>query len=200
MKTRVAVFVSGSGTNLQALIDAKIPSAEIVVVLCNKPKAYAIQRAGKHGIPLIVLSHRGYPTRRDYERELINRLEPFRIDLVVLAGFMRVLTPLFVSTYKNKIMNLHPAILPSFPGTHAIERAFNYGVKYTGCTVHFVDEGVDTGPIILQASVPILDDDNEDSLAERIHREEHRIYPEAVRLFSEGKLKIVGRRVLIDDG
>ena len=196
-KTRVGVFVSGSGSNLQALIDAKIPSVEIVVVVSNNPDAYAIERAKKNKIPVEVIDHRNYSSREDFEREIQKRLDQHKIDLITLAGFMRILTPLFIRNYKNKIMNLHPALLPSFPGTNAVKQALVYGVKFTGCTVHFVDEGVDTGPIILQAVVPIYDTDTEESLLERIHKEEHRIYPEAVRLFGEGKLRIEGRRVLI---
>jgi len=198
-KTRVGVFVSGSGSNLQALIDAKIPSVEIVVVVSNNPDAYAIERAKKNKIPVEVIDHRNYSSREDFEREIQKRLDQYKVDLIALAGFMRILTPLFIRNYKNRIMNLHPALLPSFPGTNAVKQALMYGVKFTGCTVHFVDEGVDTGPIILQAVVPIYDTDTEESLLERIHKEEHRIYPEAVRLFGEGKLRIEGRRVLVSE-
>lgn len=198
-KTRLAVFVSGSGTNLQAIIDAKIQNVEIAVVVSNNPGAYALDRAKRHGIPVEVVDHRNYPLREEFEREILTRLEPYNIDLIALAGFMRILSPLFIRLYKNRIINLHPALLPSFPGTHAAKQALDYGVKFTGCTVHFVDEGVDTGPIIIQAVVPIYDTDTEDSLLERIHKEEYRIYPEAIRLFAEGKLKIEGRRVFIRD-
>ncbi|KRT66259.1 MAG: phosphoribosylglycinamide formyltransferase, phosphoribosylglycinamide formyltransferase 1 [Candidatus Dadabacteria bacterium CSP1-2] len=198
-KTRMGVFVSGSGSNLQALIDAKIPSVEIVVVVSNNPDAYAIERAKKNKIPVEVIDHRNYSSREDFEREIQKRLDQYKVDLIALAGFMRILTPLFIRNYKNRIMNLHPALLPSFPGTNAVKQALMYGVKFTGCTVHFVDEGVDTGPIILQAVVPIYDTDTEESLLERIHKEEHRIYPEAVRLFGEGKLRIEGRRVLVSE-
>lgn len=198
-KTRLAVFVSGNGTNLQAIIDAKICNVEIVVVLSNNPSAYAVERAKKHGIPVEIVDHRNFPSRQEFEREILIRLEPYNIDLIVLAGFMRILSPFFIRSYKNRIINLHPALLPSFPGTHAARQALDYGVKFTGCTVHFVDEGVDTGPIILQAVVPIYDTDTEDSLLERIHKEEHKIYPEAIRLFAEGKLRIEGRRVFIRD-
>ena len=198
-KTRLAVFVSGSGTNLQAILDANIPNVEIVVVVSNNPNAYAIERAKRHNIPVEVIDHRNYSSREEFEREIIKRLEPYRVDLIVLAGFMRILSPLFVRAYKNRIMNIHPALLPAFPGVNAVRQALSYGVKYTGCTVHFVDEGVDTGPIILQSVVPVYDDDTEEKLLERIHREEHRIYPEAIRLFAEGKLHIEGRRVFIRD-
>ncbi len=198
-RTRLAVFVSGSGTNLQALIDAKISSVDIVVVVSNNPDAFALERARKNKIPVEVIDHSGYSSRECFEKEILRRLDQYNVGLIALAGFMRILSPLFIGTYKNRIMNLHPALLPSFPGTNAVKQALTYGVKFTGCTVHFVDEGVDTGPIILQSVVPVYDNDTEESLLERIHKEEHKVYPEAVRLFSEGRLKIEGRRVLIKD-
>jgi phosphoribosylglycinamide formyltransferase-1 len=197
-KTRLAVFVSGSGSNLQAIIDAKIPTVEIALVFSNNPNAYALERAKKYGIASLVIDHRGYSSREDYEKEILRSIETHSIDLIALAGFMRILSPYFVSRFKNRIMNLHPALLPAFAGVNSVKQALEYGVKYTGCTVHFVDEGVDTGPIILQSVVPIFENDTEDSLLERIHKEEHRIYPEAIRLFSEGKLRIKGRRVSIE--
>jgi phosphoribosylglycinamide formyltransferase 1 len=197
-KTRLAVFVSGSGSNLQAIIDANIPTVEIALVFSNNPNAYAIERIKKYGISSLVIDHRGYSSREDYEREILRSIGPYNIDLIVLAGFMRILSPYFVSRFKNRIMNIHPALLPAFAGINSVKQALEYGVKYTGCTVHFVDEGVDTGPIILQSVIPILENDTEDSLLERIHDEEHRIYTEAIRLFSEGKLKIKGRRVSIE--
>lgn len=196
-KTNVAVFVSGSGTNFQAIIDANIEAANIAVLVCNKLDAYAIKRAENHGIPVELVNHKDFEAREDFEAEIIRRLEKYGIELVVLAGFMRVLTPFFVGKFKSRIINLHPALLPSFPGMHAAKQALDYGSKVTGCTVHFVDEGVDTGPIILQAVVPIEDDDTEESLLEKIHKEEHRIYPESIRLFCEGRLSIEGRRVNI---
>ena len=196
-KTRLAVFVSGSGTNLQAMIDAQISSVEIVVVLSNNPEAYAIERARKHNIRVEVIDHKRYSSREEFEQEILRRLEPYGVDLIALAGFMRILSPFFVRSYKNRIMNLHPALLPLFPGMHAAKQALDFGVKFTGCTVHFVDEGVDTGPIILQAVVPIYDNDTEEDLLDRIHKEEHSIYPEAIRLFAEGRLRIEGRRVFV---
>jgi phosphoribosylglycinamide formyltransferase-1 len=195
-KTRLAVLVSGSGTNLQAIIDACIPSVEIVLVLSNNPEAYALERAKKHGIPVEVADHRRYPDREEYDKHLLKVLESYRVDLIALAGFMRILSPFFVKAYKNRIINIHPALLPSFPGIHSAKQALESGVKYTGCTVHFVDEGVDTGPIILQAAVPVYDDDDEASLLERIHKEEHRIYPEAIDLIACGEFTIEGKRVL----
>lgn len=197
-KKNVAVFVSGSGSNLQAIIDSGIDSANIAVVVCNKPGAYAIERARKHNIPVEIIDHRNYDSREDFEKEIISRIEVYNIDLIVLAGFMRILSPYFVRHYKHSIINLHPALLPAFPGMHSARQALEYGVKFAGCTVHFVDEGVDTGPIIKQAVVPVEDDDTEQSLLDKIHRKEHEIYPEAVRLFCEDKLRIEGRRVFID--
>jgi len=195
-KMRVAVFVSGSGSNLQAIIDASIQSIEIALVFSNNPDAYALKRAENHGIPTLVINHRDFKSREEFEGEILKHLLPLGIELIVLAGFMRILSPLFVKEYGNRIVNLHPALLPSFPGIHAARQALEAGVKFTGCTVHFVDEGVDSGPIILQAVVPVLDGDDEDSLLQKIHEEEHRIYPEAIRLISEGKIRIEGRRVL----
>lgn len=196
-ETNVAVFVSGSGTNLQAIIDAKIEAANLAVVLSNKPDAYALERAVKHNIPIEVVDHKEFDSREEFEAEIIKRLEKYDIELVVLAGFMRILTPFFVGKYKQRIINLHPALLPSFPGVNSAKQALDYGVKVTGCTVHFVDDGVDTGPIILQATVPVEDSDTEDTLLEKIHGEEHRIFPEAVKLFCEGRLSVNGRRVSI---
>jgi len=189
-KKRLCVFVSGSGTNLQAMLDADIEPAEIVLVFSNNPEAYALERARNHNIPKMVISHKGYGTREEYEEDIIRVLEPQNIDLIALAGFMRILSPLFVRHYKNKILNIHPALLPSFPGIHSARQALEYGVKFTGCTAHFVDEGVDTGPIIQQSVVKVLEDDTEDSLQERIQQEEYRIYPEAVRMVAEGKIRL----------
>ncbi len=195
-KMRVAVFVSGSGSNLQAIIDAGIPSIEIALVFSNNPDAYALKRAENHGIPTLVVNHRDFKSREEFEGEILKHLEPLGIELIVLAGFMRILSPVLVRAYANRMINLHPALLPSFPGIHAARQAIEAGVKFTGCTVHFVDEGVDSGPIILQAVVPVEDCDDEDSLLQKIHAEEHRIYPEAIRLISEGRIKIEGKRVL----
>ncbi len=195
-KMRVAVFVSGSGSNLQAIIDASIPSIEIALVFSNNPDAYALKRAENHGIPTLVVNHRDFKSREEFEGEILKHLEPLGVELIVLAGFMRILSPVLVRAYANRMINLHPALLPSFPGIHAARQAIEAGVKFTGCTVHFVDEGVDSGPIILQAVVPVEDGDDEDSLLQKIHAEEHRIYPEAIRLISEGKIRIEGKRVL----
>jgi len=194
-KKNLAVCVSGNGTNLQAIIDSDIDSANLAVVVCNNPDAFAIKRAKNSKIPVEIVNHRDYGSREEFEQELIRRLDKYLIDLIVLAGFMRVLTSFFVSKFKLRIINLHPALLPSFPGMHAVRQALDYGVKLTGCTVHFVDDGVDTGPIILQSVIEVSDDDNEESLLDKIHKLEHKIYPEAIRLFCEDRLKIEGRRV-----
>lgn len=187
---KLCVFVSGSGTNLQAMLDSELSPAQIALVFSNNPEAYALERAKNHNIPTEVLSHKGYGTREEFEEDVIRLIEPYNIDLIALAGFMRILTPLFVKHYKNKILNIHPALLPAFPGMHAARQALEYGVKFTGCTVHFVDEGVDTGPIIQQSVVPVLEDDTEESLQERIQKEEYRIYPEAVRMVAEGRVRV----------
>lgn len=196
-KKNVAIFVSGNGSNMQAIIDSNIEAANIAVVVCNKPNAYAIERAQNHNIQVEIIDHKQFDGRESFEKEIITRIEPYNVDLVVLAGFMRVLTSYFVNHFKNRIINLHPALLPSFPGMHSAKQALDYGVKVTGCTVHFVDDGVDTGPIILQSVVEIENDDTEETLLEKIHNEEHRIFPEAVRLFCEDRLKIEDRRVKI---
>jgi phosphoribosylglycinamide formyltransferase-1 len=153
-------------------------------------------RAKNHNIPVEVIDHKNYQTREEYEKHIIKTLEPYNLDLIVLAGFMRILSKVFVGAYKNKIINIHPALLPSFPGINSAKQALEYGVKYTGVTVHFIDEGVDTGPIILQSVVPIEDEDTEDALLERIHKVEHQIYPEAIRLISSRKIEVIGRRVI----
>lgn len=196
-KTNVAVFVSGSGTNLQAVIDSGIESANIAVVVCDTPGVMAIERAGKHGIPVELVNRRDFESREEFERRIVTKIDRYDIGLVVLAGFMRILTPYFIGCFANRIINIHPSLLPSFPGTHSVRQALDYGVKQTGCTVHFVREEVDAGPIILQAIVPVTEEDTEETLLEKVHTEEYRILPEAIRLFCEGKLTLSGRKVLI---
>jgi len=197
----IAVLVSGGGTNLQAIIDAcergEIP-CRVALVLSNKEEAYGLVRAKKHGIPTEIVRHRDFPSREAFDARLVETIRRSGAELVCLAGFMRVLTPLFVQAFQNRILNIHPALLPSFPGTHGQKQALEYGVRFSGCSVHFLDEGVDTGPIIVQAVVPVYDDDTEDSLGARILTQEHRIYPMAIRLFFEGRLKIEGRRVRVE--
>jgi phosphoribosylglycinamide formyltransferase-1 len=197
----VAVLVSGSGSNLQAIIDAsergEIP-CRVGTVISNKPDAYGLVRARKHGIPTEVISHKEFPSREEFDGQLVEIIRKSGAELVCLAGFMRVLTPVFVRAFPNRILNIHPALLPSFPGTHGPGQALRHGVRFSGCTVHFLDEGVDTGPIIVQAVVPVYDDDTEDTLAARILVQEHRIYPMAIRLFFQGRLKVEGRRVRVE--
>ncbi|MDD5014935.1 MAG: phosphoribosylglycinamide formyltransferase [Atribacterota bacterium] len=196
----IGVLVSGRGTNLQAIIDAikegKI-AGEIKVVVSDNPDAYALKRARQYHIDTRYIHFKEFKNREDYDKEIIKILKEKKIELVVLAGYMRILSPYFIRSYKNKIINIHPALLPSFPGLHAQRQTLEYGAKISGCTVHFVDEGVDSGPIILQKAVEVSDDDTEESLAEKILKEEHQIYPRAIQLFSEGRLMIKGRRVFI---
>lgn len=200
-ETIIAVLVSGNGTNFQAIVDAletgHISNARIACLISNKSDAFALERARKHNIPALVLDHKQYPNRQAYDTALVELLRQHQIDLVILAGFMRLLSPVMVEAFPNAIINIHPALLPAFPGLDAQKQAFDYGVRYTGCTVHFVDSGTDTGPIILQAIVPVLQDDTLETLTQRIHGEEHRTYVEAVRLFCEGRLTVDGRRVVI---
>ena len=197
---KIAVLVSGGGSNLQSIIDSVESGTlkvEIVLVLSNKEGAFGLERAAKHQIPTAVIKHGEFQDREAFETRLMEVIDGHGAELVVLAGFMRVLTPHFVNHYHHRIMNIHPALLPSFPGTHGQKQALDYGVRYAGCTIHFVDEGTDTGPIIMQAVVPILPDDTEGNLSARILVEEHRIYPESLRLWSEGRLLIEGRKVRI---
>ena len=198
----IAVFVSGNGTNLQALIDAEkkggLDDGRIRVVVSDKPEAFALKRAEKAGIKTFILEAKGFSSREEYDKKIVTRLEEEEVGLIVLAGYMRLLSPFFVKKYEGRILNVHPAILPSFKGTHGIRDAFECGVKTTGVTVHFVNEELDAGPVILQEAVPVKEDDTLESLEERIHAVEHRLYPEAVRLFVQGKLRIEGRRVRIN--
>ncbi len=195
----IAVLCSGSGTNLQAIIDSVSEgyiTAKIAFVLSDNKNAFALERAKKALIDTILLNPGDYKTREEFDREVVRNLKKHDVGLVVLAGFMRLLSTYFINEYKNRIINIHPALLPSFKGTHGIKDALDYGVKVTGATVHFVDEHLDHGPIILQKAVEVKDGDTQDSLLERVHKEEHKIYPEAVKLFVEGRLKIEGRRVV----
>ncbi|MCM8760775.1 MAG: phosphoribosylglycinamide formyltransferase [Candidatus Omnitrophica bacterium] len=196
----ISVLCSGSGTNLQAIIDSVrsgyIP-AKIALVVSDRKDAFALERAKKAGVETLVLNPKDFRSREDFDKEVVKNLRARNVGLVVLAGFMRLLSPYFIREYRNKIMNIHPALLPSFKGTCGIKDALEYGVKVTGPTVHFVDEELDHGPIILQRAVEIKEDDTPETLLERVHAEEHRIYPEAIKLFVEGRLKIEGRRVRI---
>jgi phosphoribosylglycinamide formyltransferase-1 len=199
-KLKIGVLVSGSGSNLQSIIDnieKGLLDAVIMVVVSNNPHAYAIERAKKHQIPSVVMENKDYGSRDEFDGAMVNILKSYSVELVVMAGFMRVLSPVFLNSFHMKIMNIHPAVLPSFPGIHAQKRAADYGVKFSGCTVHFADEGVDTGPVIIQAIVPAYDDDTEDTLAARILREEHRIYPQAIQFYAEGRIEVKDRKVHI---
>ena len=200
MKKRIAVFASGFGSNLQALIDyikGNGLNGDIVLVFSNNKDAYALNRARKNKIKAVFMDSSGYNTRKQYDTKIIELLEDEKIDLVVLAGYMFLLSQEFVRKFKNKILNIHPALLPSFKGTHGIKDAYEYGVKVTGVTVHFVDEGLDSGPIILQQSVDIDQNESVEELEEKIHRIEHKIYPLAVKYFCEDRLKIDGKKVKI---
>ena len=198
-KEKLGVLCSGRGTDLQSIIDAierGEVQAEIAVVLTDK-EAFALERAKKAGIKAVCVNRKEFDGREPFEQALISELENAGVTLVVLAGFMRILTPLFVRHFKGRIMNIHPALLPSFPGAHAHRDVLAYGVKVSGCTVHFVDEGTDSGPIIMQRAVPVFDDDTEETLGARVLKEEHIIYPQAIELYCEQRLVVEGRHVKI---
>lgn len=197
-RPRVAVLVSGNGSNLQALLDAfgepEAP-AEIALVVSNVPQAFAVTRAQQAGVPVALLPHADHADRQAFETALVRLLKDARIDWVCLAGFMRVLGPTFLAAYRLRILNIHPSLLPAFPGLHAPRQALEAGVKVSGCTVHFVDDGTDTGPIIAQAAVEVRDDDDVPRLAARILEQEHRLYPLCLAAAARGELTIEGRRV-----
>lgn len=195
----IGVLASGTGTDFQSIVDAvdrKELDVTIAVLIYNKEEAYVMKRAEKAGIPAVFVDYRK-KAREDFEREMEAVLRKYHVDLVVLAGFMRLLTPYFIQAFRNKIINIHPALLPSFPGIHGQRDALEYGVKVSGCTVHFVDENMDAGPIIFQRCVPVEDEDTVEKLGARILEEEHKVLPLAIKLYSEGRLKIEGRRVRI---
>jgi len=201
MSVGVAVLVSGSGTNLQAILDAQKTGAlgpgEVRVVISNVAGVQALDRAAAAGVTAHALPHKPFPSREAYDDALVERLREARVEWVVLAGFMRLVTARLLDAFPLRVLNIHPSLLPAFPGLHAIRQALDHGVKVTGVTVHFVDAGLDAGPIVAQAAVPILDGDTEDSLAARIHVEEHRLYPTIVRAAVEGRLAVHGRRVVV---
>lgn len=200
MRKKIGVIVSGRGSNLQSIIDhiaeGKL-DVDVAVVVSDHKDAFALERAAKAGIPAAVVERKGCRDKEEFEDKIDAALRNAGAELVVLAGFMRILTGHFISRWEHKIVNIHPALLPSFKGLDAQGQAVDYGVKVAGCTVHFVDEGTDTGPIILQKVVPVMDDDTEETLAERILVEEHKALPEAIRLWTEGRLSIKGRKVYI---
>ena len=195
---KLGVLVSGSGSNLQAIIDnieGGRLDARIQIIVSNLSGVYALERARKHGIPSLVLLHKGLK-REEFDQKLVEVLKAHDVELVVLAGFMRIVTPVLLRAFPMRVMNIHPALLPAFPGTHVWQAEVDYGVKFAGCTVHFVDEGTDTGPIIIQAVVPVYDEDTADTLNARILKQEHKIFSQAIQLYAEGRIKIQGRRVL----
>jgi len=199
---KLGVLISGEGTNLQAIIDAVDSGelrADIRIVVSNKANARGLERARRRGITAEFIDHRRYAAREDFDHALASALNAHEVELVACAGFMRLLSPVMLRAFPNRIMNIHPALCPAFPGVDAQKAACDYGVRFSGCTVFFVTEGVDDGPIIVQAVVPVHPDDDGERLSARIHAEEHRIYPYAIRLFQEGRLEINGRKVLIKD-
>jgi phosphoribosylglycinamide formyltransferase-1 len=202
MTKRIGVLLSGRGSNFEALADSvaagRIPDAEIPIVISNREGAGGVARAQARGIPVRVIPSKGLE-REAYDRMVVAALDDGRVNLVCLAGFMRLLSPYFVAAFSNRILNIHPSLLPAFPGLEAQRQALEYGVKFSGCTVHFVDENLDAGPIVAQAIVPVLDDDTPDTLAARILAEEHRIYTEAVRLVLSGRYRVAARRVIALD-
>jgi phosphoribosylglycinamide formyltransferase-1 len=184
----IGVLVSGSGTNLQAILDADLGSGRVVLVISNVAGVNALDRARRAGVPARVLPHKQYPTREAYDQALVATLREAQVELVALAGFMRIVTPKFLNAFPRRVVNIHPSLLPSFPGMHAQKQALAHGVKITGCTVHLVDEGCDTGPILAQAAVPVEPGDNEAALTARILVEEHKLYPAVLRALAEGRI------------
>jgi phosphoribosylglycinamide formyltransferase-1 len=199
MTHRIGVLLSGRGSNFEALADSvsagRIPNAEISIVISNKSGAPGLERAAARNIPSCAIPSKGLE-REAYDRQVAAVLHEYKVDLICLAGYMRLLSPFFVAAFPQRILNIHPSLLPSFPGLESQKQALDYGVKFAGCTVHFVDENLDAGPIILQSAVPVLDSDDECTLSERILKEEHRIYTQAVKIILEGNYKIAGRRVI----
>jgi phosphoribosylglycinamide formyltransferase-1 len=200
VKIRIGVMASGRGSNFQAIIDniaSGFIRAEILLLVTDNPDSYALERSKKHSIDTLVKSPGDFSDRDAYYAYIADEFERRGVDLIVLAGFMRVVGKSLIERFPNRIMNIHPALLPSFPGLHGQKQAIDYGVRISGCTVHFVDEGVDTGPIIIQAAVPAYEDDTEESLSERILEQEHRIFPLAIKFFAEGKILVDKRKVII---
>lgn len=195
----LSVLASGRGSNFQAIIDSiesGFLNAKIALLITDNPDSYSLERAKKHSIETLVLRPKDFADKDAYYSHIAGELKKRNVELVILAGFMRVVGKALIDQYRNKIMNIHPALLPSFPGLHGQKQAADYGIKISGCTVHFVDEGMDTGPIIIQASVPAYHDDTEESLGERILRQEHKIFPYAIKLYSEGRISLEGRKVI----
>ncbi|HET6419073.1 MAG TPA: phosphoribosylglycinamide formyltransferase [Geobacteraceae bacterium] len=197
---KIGVLVSGNGSNLQSIIDhaekGKL-DATVACVISNNAEAFALERARKHRIPAVYTDHRRFPTRESFDAGVAETFLGYGIRMVALAGFNRIISPVLLDAFPQAVMNIHPALLPAFPGSKAQRQALHYGVKITGCTVHFVDIGTDSGPIIIQAAVPVYETDTEESLSKRILTEEHKIYPRAIQLFAEGRLSLEGRKVII---
>lgn len=199
-KGKIAVFISGRGSNFMAIHDAILArkiNAEIALVFSNRQDAAGLHIARDRNLETLFLDPKSYPSREDYEKQITSELKKRSVDLICLAGYMKIISPSFCSEFRHQMMNIHPALLPAFPGLQVQKKAVEWGVRYSGATVHFVTPDVDMGPIIIQAVVPVLQDDTEESLSERILKEEHKIYPEAVRLYFEGKLEVRGRKVYI---
>ncbi|WP_410771488.1 phosphoribosylglycinamide formyltransferase [Fontibacillus sp. BL9] len=198
---RIAVFASGQGTNFQALLESsragELGSAEIVLLVCDKPQAPVVERARQAGIDTFLFTPKAYARREDYEAEIVAELEKHEVDLIVLAGYMRLLTSVLVEPYAGRMINIHPSLLPAFPGKDAIGQAWEYGVKVTGVTVHLVDGGMDTGAVVAQAAVPLLPDDNIQTLEDRIHQAEKELYPQVVSWFASGRITVEGRKVTV---
>jgi phosphoribosylglycinamide formyltransferase-1 len=197
---RIAIFASGSGTNFQAIVDAvkaRTLSVEIACLICDRADAYVFQRAEREQVPSLLFSPKSYESKEAFEREVVRELMERKIDFIVLAGYMRLIGPTLLQAFRGRIINIHPSLLPSFPGKDGIGDALQYGVKVTGITIHFVDEGMDTGPIIAQVPVPVLDGDTKESLAERIHKEEHGWYPKVIQWIADGKVQLDGHKVMI---
>jgi phosphoribosylglycinamide formyltransferase 1 len=197
---RLGVLASGSGTNLQSILDAchaRRIGAEVAAVVCNVPGAKALDRARRAGVAAILLPHAEFTRREDYDARVVSELRARGVDLVCLAGFMRIVTRTLLDAYPHRVLNIHPSLLPAFPGMHGVRQALAAGVRISGCTVHVVDEGTDSGPVLVQAAVPVLDGDTEDSLAARILVQEHRCYARAIQLVAEGRVEVAGRRVRV---
>lgn len=199
-KLRLGVLVSGRGSNLQAIMDAATAvkiDATVEVVISDRPQAQALEHARRYRVPAIYLNSKEYPNREKYDEAVVDLLQKHQVDLVILAGYMRLITSRLIGPYKNRIINIHPSILPAFSGLHAHRQALEWGVRISGCTVHFVDESMDQGPIIIQAAVPVFDGDTEETLAARVLEQEHRILPQAIQYFAEQRLEVSGRRVIL---
>ena len=200
MTIQLGIVASGSGTNAQAMIDAVEAGrldARICVIIANRPGAKVLDRAEKHGIPHICLDHTTFPDRLSFDMAMVEKLREYGVDTVALAGYMRIVTPEFLQAFPDRVLNIHPALLPSFPGTHGARDAWNYGAKFSGCTVHIVNPVMDGGPIIIQAAIPVRQDEDDEQLLDRIHVFEHRIYVQALQWMAEGRLSLEGRRVLL---